>query len=269
MQIISPALSSQPLGLVFDIDGTLSPIAPTPDTARLYPGVASLLEQASRYARIAIISGREVEDAAKMVNIEGLTYIGIHGIEWSEGLPAMHPITIYPGALPSIEPGRHLLDLVERRLGNYPGVIIERKRLGGSVHYRLARHPEQVRHLIMDTLRAPASDHDFVLSEGKRVVDIRPALLIHKGQALRSFVQRLALAGVLFAGDDRTDLDAMLEVERLRSEGYQAVAIAVQAPDTLPELLEHADLVVQGVEGMARLLATIVAHLHTRAAPSR
>lgn len=28
-------LSKRPLGLVFDLDGTLSPMTPTPDTARL------------------------------------------------------------------------------------------------------------------------------------------------------------------------------------------------------------------------------------------
>src|SRR5260370_1105697 len=105
MQSIQTILANQPLGLVFDIDGTLSPIAPTPAKAKLYPGVASLLEQAKRYAHVAIMTGRAIDDGAAMVNIEGLTYIGTHGAEWCEGLPTKYPVRISAEALPYIEPG--------------------------------------------------------------------------------------------------------------------------------------------------------------------
>src|SRR5436305_2869917 len=98
--LLRSILAQRPLGLVFDIDGTLSPIAPTPAEAHLYPGVASLLEQARRYAHVAIITGRAVEDGAAMVNVEGLTYIGTHGLEWCDGLPSSHPVQLLPEALP-------------------------------------------------------------------------------------------------------------------------------------------------------------------------
>ncbi len=187
---LQTVLTKKPLGLVFDIDGTLSPIAPTPEEARLYPGVAPLLERAREHAHIAIMTGRAIEDGAAMVNVDGLTYIGTHGLEWSDGLPTSHPVEILPEALAYIEPGKYLLDLVEQHLPTLPGVI----------------------------------------------------------------VQRFDLHGVTFAGDDRTDLDAVLEIARLRQEGIAALAIVVQHPDTLPEMLANADIVVQGVEGMANLL---------------
>jgi trehalose 6-phosphate phosphatase len=98
----------------------------------------------------------------------------------------------------------------------------------------------------------------MILSDGKRIVEVRVPLKVDKGQALRSFVQRFGLHGVVFAGDDRTDLDAVLEIARLRQEGIAALAIVVQHPDTLPEMLANADIVVQGVEGMANLLREIV-----------
>src|SRR3989440_8387341 len=129
-------LSQRPLGLVFDLDGTLSSIAPTPDEARLYPGGASLLERAKEHAHVAIMTGRAIEDGAAMVNVEGLTYIGTHGLEWSDGLPTLHPVEILPEALAYIEPGKYLLDLVEQLLPALPGVIVQRKRFGGSIHYR-------------------------------------------------------------------------------------------------------------------------------------
>jgi trehalose 6-phosphate phosphatase len=93
---------------------------------------------------------------------------------------------------------------------------------------------------------------------------------VDKGQALRRFVRRFGLRGIVFAGDDRTDLYAMQEIERLRKDGIEeagsidtiaALAIAVQHPDTLPGILEHADIVVQGVEGMVALLREIVEEL--------
>src|SRR5947209_19008543 len=80
-------LQQRPLGLVFDIDGTLSPIVPTPDEAQLYPGIAQSLEQLKSRAHVAIMTGRAVADGARIVNAEGLTYIGTHGLEWCDGLP--------------------------------------------------------------------------------------------------------------------------------------------------------------------------------------
>jgi len=58
---LQTVLSQKPLGLVFDIDGTLSPIAPTPEEAQLYPGIVPLLERAREHAHVAIMTGRAIE----------------------------------------------------------------------------------------------------------------------------------------------------------------------------------------------------------------
>ena len=255
---IQAVLTHRPLGLVFDIDGTLSPIAPTPDEAQLYPGAASLLEEARKYAHVAIITGRAVEEGAAMVNVDGIIYIGTHGLEWCDGLPSSHVVQIVPEALTFVEPGKYLLDLAEKELAGMPGIIVERKRVGGSIHYRLCADPEQARQRILALLAEPASAVNMRLSEGKRIVEIKPPLAVNKGQALRQFVQRWGLEGVIFAGDDRTDLDAMLEISRLQKEGIAALSIVVQHADTLPILLEHGDIIVQGVEGMVKLLHEMV-----------
>lgn len=254
-------LSQRPLGLVFDIDGTLSQIAPTPDEARLYPGVVPLLEQARKQAHVAIMTGRALDDGAAMVNIEGLTYIGSHGLERCNGLPMSHPVEVVPEALAYINPGKALLALAEQKLAALPGIIVERKSVGGSIHYRLCSDPEQARQMILSLLEEPARRVNMRLREGKRVVEIETSLAVDKGKALRWFVQSFGLRGVVFAGDDRTDLDAVVEVARLRQEGIAALSIAVQQSDTPPALIEQADIVVQGVEGMLDVLRTIVAML--------
>lgn len=253
---IEEILKQQPLGLVFDIDGTLSPIAATPGEAQLYSGVAGLLEQAKHFAHVAIITGRAVADGARMVNVEGLTYIGTHGLEWADGLPSHNPVRLLPEASQYAEAGKYLLDLVEQE--HAPGILVEHKSIGGAIHYRLAPDPEQARQRILNLLEAPAHQVHMKLSEGKMVIEVRVPLQINKGLALRSFAQRYNLRGVLFAGDDRTDIDALREIEHLRTEGMQALGIAVQHGDTQAEILKHADIVVQEVEGMVELLKSIV-----------
>ena len=251
-------LSKRPLGLVFDLDGTLSPMTPTPDTASLWPGVAENLERARRYAKVAILTGRSVVDGAQIVNVEGLTYIGIHGLEWSSDLPTVQPVQLLPEAQIYAEPGKYLFDLLEPYLDDLPGVILQRKAIGGSVHYRLAPDLEQTRARLFELLEEPANRLQMRLAEGRGIIEILAPLNINKGEALRKYIESLGLQGVIFAGDDRTDLDAILMVKQLRQEGLAALSIVVQHASTLPALLEHGDIIVNDVERMAELLQTIV-----------
>ena len=255
---LASVLAQRPIGLAFDIDGTLSPIAPTPDEARIYPGALPLLEEVQKYTHVAILTGRSIDDGARMVNLDGLTYIGTHGLEWSDGLPWLHPVEITPEALNYYEPGKYLLDLVEQHLSELPGVIVQRKRIGGSIHYRLAPDPIVTRQRLLSLLEQPAQQVHMSLSEGKLIVEIRVPLPVHKGLAIRQCVQRYKLNAIVFAGDDRTDLDAVIEIVKMREEGMAALSIVVQHHDTLPELLAQADIVVQEVPGMVELLREMV-----------
>lgn len=87
-------------------------MTPTPDTAQLWPGVAENLKRARQYAHVAILTGRSVKDGAQIVNVEGLTYIGIHGLEWSHGLPTAQTVALLPEAYIYAEPGKQLFDLL-------------------------------------------------------------------------------------------------------------------------------------------------------------
>lgn len=266
---IQDILTHKPLGLVFDIDGTLSLLVPIPDEAELFPSVASLLEQARDHSNthVAIMTGRAINSGAGIVNIDGLTYIGTHGLEWCNGLPSsVSSVQLNPEALRYVEPGKHLLDIAEQNLSNLPWCIIERKRVGGSIHYRLSPNPEESRQHILAILTEPAQNFKMQLHEGKRVIEIKPPIETNKGIALRRFVQGFKLEGVIFAGDDRTDLDAIMEVARLRQEGINALSIVVKHTDTIQVLLENGDVIVEGVEGMVKLLHEIVDFLRDRRA---
>jgi len=65
--------------LFLDYDGTLTPIAQTPQQAILSPENKELLEQLTKNSRISvvIISGRALKDVKHMVGIEGIMYMVI------------------------------------------------------------------------------------------------------------------------------------------------------------------------------------------------
>ncbi|HEV2474366.1 MAG TPA: trehalose-phosphatase, partial [Chthonomonadales bacterium] len=210
---------------------------------------------------VAIMTGRGIEDGAAIVNIEGLTYSGTHGLEWSDGLPWVHPVQIKPDALAYREAGISLLNLVDKHLSELPGVVVQRKRVGGSIHFRLAPHPDETRLALFALLYEQARKLGMKLREGKRIIEILSPLAIDKGTALRRFADQFDLRGIVFAGDDRTDLDAVREIALLQREGRAALSIVVRQDETLPDMLNNADILVDGVPGMVALLRKMVGML--------
>ena len=66
-----------------DYDGTLSPLAPTPDEAVALPGTSALVRQlaAATGVQVTLISGRTIADMRRFLEIPGVYYVGTHGIE--------------------------------------------------------------------------------------------------------------------------------------------------------------------------------------------
>ena len=66
-------------GLITDVDGTLSPIVAVPEAARVDPRARAALDGLKPYLDlVAVVSGRSVADARRLVDIDGLIYIGNH-----------------------------------------------------------------------------------------------------------------------------------------------------------------------------------------------
>jgi trehalose 6-phosphate phosphatase len=61
-------------------------------------------------------------------------------------------------------------------------------------------------------------------------------------------------------GDDTTDLDAFRELEKLREEGVlkEILRIEVESDEGPPEIVSEADIVVEGVEGVGRVLRALL-----------
>ena len=202
--------------LLFDYDGTLTPIAQRPADAVLAGEVRRLLGLLAANPRYiaGIVSGRSLEDLATLADIPGLIHAGNHGMEISgQGIDFVHP-----GAVAA----RGILDEVEQRLsvavGDVPGVIVEHKGLTLTVHYR-AVAAERIAEIESDVSAAALpyiEGGDIRLTLGKMVTEVRPAISWDKGRAIEKIREECGDSPFpIYFGDDRTDEDGFRVVQAM------------------------------------------------------
>src|SRR2546423_9055136 len=82
-ELLAPLISRPDRSaLIFDVDGTLAPIAPRPEDAAVPEPTRALLRRLERrYALVACVSGRRALEARRLVGVDSPTYVGHHGIE--------------------------------------------------------------------------------------------------------------------------------------------------------------------------------------------
>jgi trehalose-phosphatase len=78
--------------VVLDHDGTLSPIAATPDAAHLADGAADALARLATVADVAILSGRGLADLARRFDGLPLTLVSEHGLRAREDDGTAHEL---------------------------------------------------------------------------------------------------------------------------------------------------------------------------------
>ena len=254
-------LAVERLALTTDFDGTVSEIAPSPDLAVMFPRCRELLASfAKKLPLVAIVSGRPAAEVHQLVGLPGMIYLGNHGLErWEDGRIHFEPsASSHPDAIRSIlEAARQALEL--------PGLIFEEKQTGASIHYRLASDPAAARQEVTFVLQELTDGTEVKVMEGRRVVELRPALNADKGTALFDLLRRHDVNGAVYAGDDTTDLDAFDGLRRwARQEGGRSITVAVASSEMPPELAENADLTVEGVEGWADFLDALLNDLDAR-----
>ena len=243
----------RPCGLFVDIDGTLAPIQPRPDLAAVPPDVCDSLETIAQRMSVAVLTGRSAADGRRMVGSDSLLYVGNHGMEWMEG----NREWVAPEAeAPYTSDIRALASELAARFADYDGIIVEDKGPTLSVHYRMTADPGNARAAVLDFLAARGRTEGLRVSEGKRVVEVRPPVDLSKGTALARIVQERGLASAIALGDDMTDVDMLLSIRALTASGdlRAGITIAVCGVETPPALVESADYAVSGPEGAARFL---------------
>jgi len=180
--------------LAFDYDGTLSPIAPTPERARLPAPTRRLLIRLAKQYPLVVISGRALADISERVMDIGVRQVfGNHGLEWSGA-------TSRPRAQV-----RQWVDQLHQHLDGVPGVVIEDKAHSLSVHYRSAPDHGRALRLILPAARALPRVRVIC---GAAAVNLLPDHGANKGVALRRALDTSGCEMAIYVGDDETDEDA-------------------------------------------------------------
>ena len=189
-----------------DYDGTLSEIVSDPDAATLVDGAAEALEHLVALHPVAILSGRDLADIRDRVGISGIWYAGSHGFELIGPDGTYHQNDVAVAALPALETAA-----VELRddLEPIPGVRVEHKRFAVAVHYRnvAAEHVAEV----AAAAHRRGRQHGLRVTNGRKVVELRPNVDWDKGDALRWISDSIHQPGrvvPIYIGDDLTDEDA-------------------------------------------------------------
>jgi len=243
--------------LFFDVDGTLAPIVQRAQDAQVPKETSLLLARLSRrYASVACISGRSAADVRRLVGVGGIAYAGSHGAELLEpGETAPRIAQDFQRWEPKVKAFASARDTPALRALR---VRIEDKGAIVTFHWRGAPDEASARAHV-ERLAQEAESAGLWTHWGRKVLEIRPPVPIDKGQAVRELVGRTTAAAALYAGDDVTDLDGFDALTALLAEGRleSAVRVGVRSDEGPREIVERADLVVDGTDGIRDILAEL------------
>jgi len=255
LDLIEELLKRSPLGLITDVDGTISPTAPTPQQAQVSPlchhYLAILCHQ---LALVAAVSGRPALEVKNMVGIDGMVYIGNHGLErWAGGRSEF------------VEGAQDYLEVIKATIKelmpplSMEGINIENKGVTATIHYRLYPEHQSARNAILAAIEnSPHAKRLRVMQESKYAFNLLPPIGTNKGTATRYLIKEHDLRGGIYLGDDTTDIDAFRAIRAAsRDSDFQGLAIGIAGRE-MPENLEtETDFTLNGVGDVERFLKWI------------
>lgn len=209
--------------LFLDYDGTLTPIVDRPEQAVLDDATRAAVARLAAVCPVAVVSGRDLDDVARLVGLDQLVYAGSHGFD----IRGPHLRTqIGLEYAPALERAGVAL---RRRLAGVPGALVERKRFAIAVHTRLvepAAKPGMVEAVHAIAQREP----ELRVTGGKEILELRPDLPWDKGRAVLALLDALGLADAVpvYIGDDETDEDAF---RALAGRGPVGCGIGIRVMD--------------------------------------
>jgi trehalose 6-phosphate phosphatase len=197
---------SDQLAVFLDYDGTLTAIVSEPKKALLSDSIRQTLRALAMQVPVAILSGRELEDVRKRVDIDGIVYAGSHGFDIAgpRGLRRQEATKFLP-ALDAAETE------LRQKLAGIAGALIERKRFSIATHYRNVNENDFSK-LERAVSEVAARHRELRRMDGKKVYELLPNTDWDKGKAVLWLLENLGLehgkVRPIYIGDDRTDEDA-------------------------------------------------------------
>jgi trehalose 6-phosphate phosphatase len=233
-------LRSEPerAAVFLDVDGTLAPIVERPEDAAVPDETRAEVERlAKRYALVACVSGREAKDVRQLVGVDGIEYVGVHGLEGD----------------PNAERFAAQLEALAEEAA-WPWKVENKAGVTLTFHYRQADDEHEARRRAEEVARA-ATQLGLAPHYGRKVLEVRPPVHADKGTAVRRLLDGRPVTRALYAGDDTTDLDAFRGLDEAGLD--VALKVTVASPEMNPSLLTGADIVVDGPGELLTLLRTL------------
>ena len=244
--------------VLLDVDGTLAAIVRDARDATVPVSTRSILISLTRrYHMVAAVSGRQAEDARRVVATGGLSYVGGHGSEIL--LPGESEATIDGSLAEWAEPVQDAASEAVRDLSNL-GVRREDKGAISAIHWRGAPDEEACETALREVAKR-IEDNGLVAHWGRKVLEIRPPSPFDKGLGIRNLLRDRPVKKAIYVGDDLTDIDAFNALAEMDASGelQNIVRVGVHSDESPPELIAAADFMVEGTEGVEELLAALAA----------
>ncbi|KAL5213449.1 hypothetical protein ABZP36_024296 [Zizania latifolia] len=208
---IAGASKGKKIVMFLDYDGTLSPIVADPDAAYMSDAMRAAVREVAKTFPTAIVSGRCRDKVRNFVGLPELYYAGSHGMDIKGPSSNPESVLCQPASefLPMIdEVYKALLEKTE----STPGAKVENNKFCLSVHFRCV--DEKRWNALGEQVKAVIKEYPKLkLTQGRKVLEIRPSIKWDKGKALEFLLESLGFANCsdvlpVYIGDDRTDEDA-------------------------------------------------------------
>ncbi|XVE83164.1 hypothetical protein DITRI_Ditri16bG0065700 [Diplodiscus trichospermus] len=255
-QIIDASKGKQ-IVMFLDYDGTLSPIVEDPDRAFMSKKMRKTVRKLAKCFPTAIVSGRCRDKVYKFVKLAELYYAGSHGMDIkgpekrSKSNKDSESVLFQPASefLPMID---EVYNQLVETTKSTPGAKVENNKFCLSVHFRCV--DEKKWSELAQQVRSVLKDYPKLrLTQGRKVLEIRPTIKWDKGKALEFLLESLGFANCtdvfpVYIGDDRTDEDAF-KILRDRGQGFgilvskfpkdTSASYSLQEPDEVMDFLRR------------------------------
>ncbi len=240
--------------ILTDFDGTLAPIVERAEDAALPGAAREVLERlVRRYGLVGAVSGRRAAEVRGLIDVDGIYYAGNHGLE------LLLPGDAKPRPDPSVdgrerEAAEFLATVADGRLAEV-GLRPEDKGPIQALHWRGAPDETQAE-LVAREIAVEAGRGGLEPRWGRKVLELRPTGGGGKDAAVASLLAEDGVDRAVYAGDDRTDVDAFRRLGELRDAGelIAAVRVGVLSAEGPPEIAEESDITVEDPAGWLEIL---------------
>jgi trehalose 6-phosphate phosphatase len=231
--------------ILTDVDGTLAPIVERPEEAEVPARASELLEKLSRrFALVACVSGRRALEARRLVGARGVAYAGNHGLELLA--PGAKEPVLDDGLKGSGAAAAQFVAGLDDEV-SVGGLRLEDKGPIQALHWR-GSEDEAAAETAAREIAERAGEAGLRPHWGRKVLELRPPTGGGKDAAVSVLLAGRQISLAVYAGDDRTDLDAFHRLRKLREDGSLAAAfcVGVVSSEGPGELVELADLRLEG-----------------------